>query len=322
MLSNWQEGHSWLLQQFGPAARPRVGWSLDPFGLSATQATLQSMLGMDAWFFTRVPKTTLANMKADQTLEFIWRGSASLPANSSEIFCHVFESYYCMPVPTYAFEWGASRGAIIPDAGNVVQLSQHLAEIAKNRSAYFRSNNVLIPWGCDYQYQNSALIYEKTDWLISTINAHPQWGVEAQYCTPSEYLAELRRSGVQLPVKPPGQSFFPSHDIWPNGSTADGNSHGWVESGYFTSRPTLKGLSQAAHGPLIAAESLFARHATTLDAASRAKLWSRLESARRGLAIVQHHDAITGTPCSGREGCTGVDQVAGGRPGGWWSRCS
>ena len=55
-------------------------------------------------------------MKAERTLEFVWRGSASLPANQSEIFCHVYESYYCMPVPTYAFEWGPARGAVIPDA--------------------------------------------------------------------------------------------------------------------------------------------------------------------------------------------------------------
>ena len=33
--------------------------------------------------------------------------SGSLPSNQTEIYCHVYESYYCMPVPTYAFEWGA-----------------------------------------------------------------------------------------------------------------------------------------------------------------------------------------------------------------------
>eukprot|EP01052_Picozoa_sp_SAG31_P052316 SAG31_NODE_12858_length_911_cov_1.048030_1_plen_93_part_10 len=93
-------------------------------------------------------------MKHDRTLEFIWRGSGSLASNKTEIFCHVYESYYCMPVPTFAFEWGAARGAIIPDERNILQLSENLASIAKNRSAFFRSSNVLIPWGCDYQYQN------------------------------------------------------------------------------------------------------------------------------------------------------------------------
>ena len=44
----------------------------------------------------------------------------------------------------------------------------------------------------------------------------------------------------------------------------------------------------------------------------RGRTRSRPTVDQRGLATVQHHDAITGTPCSGKEGCTGVDQVAGG----------
>ena len=40
---------------------------------------------------------------------------------------------------------------------------------------------VLIPWGCDYAYQNAELDYRSTDWLIDTINEHPEWGVHVQY---------------------------------------------------------------------------------------------------------------------------------------------
>ena len=38
------------------------------------------------------------------------------------------------------------------------------------------------------QTQNAELVYRSTDWIIDTINAHPEWGVHAQYSTPSEYL--------------------------------------------------------------------------------------------------------------------------------------
>jgi hypothetical protein len=82
---------------------------------------------------------------------------------------------------------------------------------AYNYTSSFLTSN------CDYQYQNAELVFTKTDWLIATINAHPEWGVNASYCTPSEYLAAVKASAVDLPVKQPGASFFPSHNIWPNG---------------------------------------------------------------------------------------------------------
>ena len=63
MLNNWVEGHLWIKEKFGAEARPHVGWSLDPFGLSTTQAVLQSKMGFDAWFFTRVPDERVAEGK-------------------------------------------------------------------------------------------------------------------------------------------------------------------------------------------------------------------------------------------------------------------
>ena len=107
MLNNWVEGHLWIKERFGSSARPKIGWSLDPFGMSSSQAVLQSLIGMEAWFFTRLSSNVVSDMKKNKGLEFIWRASSSLSTADTEIFCHVFESYYCMPLPTYAFEWYA-----------------------------------------------------------------------------------------------------------------------------------------------------------------------------------------------------------------------
>lgn len=73
-------------------------------------------------------------------------------------------------------------------------------------------NSAPIP-RCDYTFQNAELMYRSTDWIIDTINDNPQWGVHAQYTTPSEYLAAVKTSaasaGIQFPVKTAGTSFFP-----------------------------------------------------------------------------------------------------------------
>jgi hypothetical protein len=44
-----------LQEQFGEAGIPRVGWQIDPFGHSATQAALLSAeVGFDGLFFGRI----------------------------------------------------------------------------------------------------------------------------------------------------------------------------------------------------------------------------------------------------------------------------
>ena len=103
----------------------------------------------------------------------------------TEIFAHIYESYYCMPLPDYAFEWGPAKGAKIPTDANIVSLAKGLADIAKQRAPWFKTPNVLIPWGCDYQYQNAALVYNSTDWLIDVINAHPEWGALLPHTEPA-----------------------------------------------------------------------------------------------------------------------------------------
>jgi lysosomal alpha-mannosidase len=92
MLNNWVEGHEWIRTHFGAEYEPRVGWSLDPFGPSSTQAVLQAYMGMDAWFFTRISSDEVAQRKKAQEVEFVWRASSSLPAHDSELLVHVFES--------------------------------------------------------------------------------------------------------------------------------------------------------------------------------------------------------------------------------------
>ena len=76
---------------------------------------------------------------------------------------------------------------------------------------------------------------------------------------------------ITFPTFENGSTFFPFED--------------W--SGYYTSRPLLKGLSQRVHTALAAAEQLFGLHGGALNASAKAELFGMLESARRYAAIYQ-----------------------------------
>jgi lysosomal alpha-mannosidase len=52
MINNMMIGHQFLLKEFG--VKPKVGWHVDPFGHSNTNARLFSEMGFDGWFFARL----------------------------------------------------------------------------------------------------------------------------------------------------------------------------------------------------------------------------------------------------------------------------
>ena len=201
-----------------------------------------------------------------------------------------------MPLPTYAFEWGSAKKAEVPNDSNIEALSKGLADIAHQRAAWYRSPNVLIPWGCDYQFQNADLVYKSTDWLIDTINAHPEWGVHVQYATASEYLDAIQKSDVPLPVKERGTGHLDSN--------GEGDTffpfNSW--SGYFTSRPALKRQVRFATNLLVAARQL--EVVTNLSAAQVGHASQKrsppvggswTDSLEGTVGVATHHDGMSGT---------------------------
>ena len=58
---------------------PKVGWQLDPFGHSASQATLMtSRMGFDSIFFGRIDYQDLKLRQSNEDCEGLWNASQSL----------------------------------------------------------------------------------------------------------------------------------------------------------------------------------------------------------------------------------------------------
>ena len=77
MIDQTTLGHDFLKREFGVC--PKIGWQIDTFGHSATQAFLTAEMGFDALYFARIDYQDYAMRAKTRNLEFIWQPIRSLP---------------------------------------------------------------------------------------------------------------------------------------------------------------------------------------------------------------------------------------------------
>ncbi|XP_053314235.1 epididymis-specific alpha-mannosidase [Spea bombifrons] len=295
------EGHGFLYETFG--SRPRLSWHVDPFGASAASPTLFALAGFDAHLISRIDYDVKADMQNAKKLQFVWRGSPSL-REKQEIFTHVMDQFsYC--TPSYlpfsvrsGFYWNGV--ALFPDppkdgiypnmslpvtADNIHLYAETMVKNIKLRAAWFRSNDVLWPWGCDKQFFNSSVQFGNMDLLLDYINNHTEFGVNVRYATLGDYFHSVYNRNFTWDVRH-NQDFLPySSDLY----------QAWT--GFYASRNVLKGVARRASELLYAGESAFTQYLLKCPTGSVCKMWAlqQLKDLRWAVSEVQHHDGITGT---------------------------
>ncbi|KAK3005175.1 hypothetical protein RJ639_016343 [Escallonia herrerae] len=136
-----------------------------------------------------------------------------------------------------------------------------------------RTNHVMWTMGDDFQYQYAESWFKQMDKLLHYVNKDGR--VNALYSTPSIYTEAKNAANASWPLKT--DDYFPY---------ADRANAYWT--GYFTSRPGLKGYIRMLSGYYLAArqlEFLVGRRSTGPHTFSLGD----------ALGIAQHHDAVTGT---------------------------
>ncbi|XP_066429405.1 epididymis-specific alpha-mannosidase isoform X2 [Eleutherodactylus coqui] len=295
------EGHGFLYETFG--VRPQFSWHVDPFGASATTPTIFAMSGFNAHLISRIDYDSKAAMQDSKKLQFVWRGSRSL-SEKQEIFTHVMDQFsYC--TPSYlpfsnrsGFYWNGV--ALFPDppkdgiypnmslsvtSDSIHQYAETMVKNIKTRAAWFRSNDVLWPWGCDKQFFNSSVQFNNMDLLLEYINSKTEFGVTVQYSTLGEYFRSIYNWNMTWEVRG-SQDFLPySSDVF----------QAWT--GFFASRNVLKGVARRASSLLYAGESAFTQYLMRRPSGAVCKMWAleQLRALRWAVSEVQHHDGITGT---------------------------
>lgn len=275
MIDQTTLGHWYIKRDFN--VTPRIGWQIDPFGHSAVQAyLLGAEVGFDALYFARIDYQDRAKRSDDKKLEVVWQGSKSR-GSSSQIFTGAFYAGNYEPPTGFYFEVNDDSPIVQDDINlfdyNVQERVNDFVAAAYFQANVTRSNHIMWTMGTDFKYQYAHTWFRNMDKLIHYVNQDGR--VNAFYSTPSIYTDAKHDLDESWPLK--------SDDYFPY---ADRINAYWT--GYFTSRPAIKGYVRLLSGYYLAARQLeFFR--------GRNKSGPTTDSLADALAIAQHHDAVTGT---------------------------
>lgn len=275
MVDQTTLGHAFLMDQFG--VQPTIGWQIDPFGHSATQAALLSYeVGFDGLFFARSDYQDMANRQPKKEMEVIWRASPSLGAQA-QVFTGAFVGGFGYGPPS-GFDWDlqSDNERIQDDPAledyNLDYWVDKFEKSAMQQAASTLGENVMWTMGSDFNHENSNSWFKELDKIIKGVNAHGV--VSAIYSTPSIYVKAKNAENLQWPVKT--DDYFPY---------ADGDNNYWT--GYFTSRPALKRYIRMGSAFLQIARQMEIFTGNAFGNISL-PLWM-------AQGVTQHHDSVSGT---------------------------
>ena len=83
LILNMYKGHKFLKKEFG--ITPKIGWMIDAFGHSATNAALFADFGFEAMFFTRLDARERLKRIEEHALTFLWRPYSKHFGNEKQI---------------------------------------------------------------------------------------------------------------------------------------------------------------------------------------------------------------------------------------------
>lgn len=83
-----QIGHQFLWNEFKFA--PKVGWMIDAFGHTETNAALYADFGFEALFFTRISGDLREQYKKEKKLHFLWTPFSQNYGTEKQILTHVY----------------------------------------------------------------------------------------------------------------------------------------------------------------------------------------------------------------------------------------
>jgi alpha-mannosidase len=152
MIDQTTLGHQFIADVFGEEYLPRVGWTIDPFGLSSVTPKINHEFKEDYHVIVRVSYERKKQLIDDRSLEFLWRYDPVHNDSKHEIFTHVTYEHYGS-IEHFNWDYG---DAPVTDA-NIAALSEQFVNTVRKYATSYLTNHILFPLGNDFEYQNATI---------------------------------------------------------------------------------------------------------------------------------------------------------------------
>ena len=277
IIDNIRIGNQFLLEEFG--ITPKSGFFLDSFGHNAGNAHIVSQMGFDSLVLGRMHEDYLELIKNQKMSEFYWDMFGNGNSNKT-LLTHIMSLHYGYIMFLQDLE--DNPESVMPQF--IVKLNEILKGI--------KHKNILFLFGDDFKYRNDNL-FSCMDTIMRKFNekqneAKRYFGlrdnVKIFYSTPEKYFSfmkkDLEENNVQLDTIT-HKDFYPLRTdcFW---------------TGYFTSKPFLKGIIRKGSNAFYTFSKYFAFDRLTNNLLNN-DIYYHLNGLREIVALNQHHDAITGT---------------------------
>jgi len=246
---------------------PEIAWSIDPFGHSTTNAYLHAKLGFKKIVLVRIDYKEKEIRRRNKALEFFWFPYYNTAAEQSElqnlseanfnkmkktkIFTHITFDHYCPPASLADF---VLEKKLTFNEEEVKSRSLAILNDLNIWNSGFKHNKVLLMYGCDFTFTKKNKNFENLELVMDYINNHysqliDEFAKKNQDDSSLDFINDLKDKKIVLEYSLPTKYFaeifdevetwsdYHHYDFFPY---ADAPYSYWT--GFFTSRPFLKGL--------------------------------------------------------------------------------
>ena len=284
IIDQYALGQQWLKEKFN--YYPKIGWALDQFGHSKTHAWILAKMGYDAQILERVHENARGKRQSNKQMGFIWQPDEMF---EEKLYTQLTDYNY-WDDPNFKSWQTCYHGSC--DNGLTDAQYDNYKYWNEKRSKYYTSKHVEHHIGGDFSFSNGITItFIRLERIIKQINKMKD-SFKARFSTYGEFFKALNG---EISAKSKELEHF-TDDFFPLISSSD---QPWT--GFYTSKPVLKGLAFDGIRYLLAAKTLYSKILLKdltnfkLNKNNTEEAWNKLWDFDEALGVLTHHDAITGT---------------------------